>query len=229
MTSTHPLDVDHAPSVTLRERLDRTRATVRRAVLRRRRLLAAVCTCVAVGAGLSATATPAAPTVAVLVAARDLPAGAVLEPEDLVRVDFRPGTPPVGAVDDPARLAGRQLAAPVAVGESITPVRLVGADLAASQPGRRAVPLRLPDPGMVGLLTVGDLIDLVATDPDGGTTSTIAADVPVLALPDDDQGGSTTASGLPGSLLVVGLTPAEVAPVASATLGAFVSYTWSER
>ncbi len=108
-------------------------------------------------------------------------------------------------------------------------MRLVGADLADAQPGRRAVPLRLPDPGMVALLRAGDVIDLVATDPQDGRVTTVAAGVPVLALPPNETGGATTASGLPGSLVVVGLTPAEVAPVASAALASFVTYTWSAR
>lgn len=166
---------------------------------------------------------------AVLVAARDLPAGTTLATDDLVGVGYRPGTAPDGAVVDVGAAAGRLLAAPLSSGEPLTAVRLVGADLADAQPGRRAVPLRLPDPGMVALLRAGDVIDLVATDPQDGRVTTVAAGVPVLALPPNETGGATTASGLPGSLVVVGLTPAEVAPVASATLASFVTYTWSAR
>ncbi|MAS56800.1 MAG: hypothetical protein CMJ44_19645, partial [Pimelobacter sp.] len=115
-------------------------------------------------------------------------------------------------------------------GEPVTAVRLVGADLARAHPGRRAVPVRLPDPGMVTLLEVGDLIDLLATDPEQGNVSTVAHAVPVLALPRDDEAGSgVTASGLSGRLVIVALAPAEVAPVTAAALRAFVTYTWSER
>ena len=66
----------------------------RRRVLRRRRLLAAVLTAVAVAAGLTATARPPAPTVTVVVAARDLPAGQVLSADDLARVAFAPVSVP---------------------------------------------------------------------------------------------------------------------------------------
>jgi Flp pilus assembly protein CpaB len=215
--------------VPTRVRLDRARLRVRRAVLRRRRLLAALLTGVAVAAGLSATSSPTPATRLVLVAARDLPAGAVLAAEDLRQVGFRPGTEPSGALTDAAPLAGRLLAGPVGAGEPVTAVRLVGADLAAAQPGRRAVPVRLPDPGMVALLEVGDRVDLVAADPEDASVTTVARGVPVLALPAVDAGGSATASGLPGGLVVVGLTVAEVAPVTAAALRSFVTYTWSER
>lgn len=196
-------------------------------VLRRRRLLAALLATVAVGAGLSVASTPSQETVPVLVAARDLPAGVTLSPDDVVTVGFRPGTSPAAALGDVDTLSGRLLAAPVTSGEPITTVRLVGADLAQAHPGLRVVPLRLPDPGMVGLLEVGDLIDLVAADPEDGQVTTLALAVPVLALPASDS--SATASGLPGSLVVVGLRPAEVAPVASAALRSFMTYTWAGR
>lgn len=198
-------------------------------MLRRRRLLAALLTCVAVGAGLSVASAPPVETEPVLVAARDLPAGVALSPDDVVSVEFRPGTVPGDAIGEAGGLVGRLLAAPVRSGEPITTVRLVGADLAATQPGRQAVPLRLPDPGMVALLEVGDLVDLIAADPEDGAVSTVASGVPVLALPADDEGGTAATSGLPGGLVVVGLTPAEVAPVASAALRSFLTYTWSDR
>lgn len=202
---------------------------LRRAVLRRRRLLAAGFAAVATWAALSATSTTPQETIAVLVAARDLPAGATLAVDDLRSVGFRPDTVPSGVVAGPEAAVGRLLAAPVGVGEPITRIRLVGADLAAAQPGLRAVPVRLPDPSMVALLEVGDLIDLVAADPEGGQVTTVAAGALVLALPAPGDGGLTRAAGLPGSLVVIGLTPGDVAPVTSATLTAFVTFTWSER
>lgn len=227
-TDHDPFGTSARPSA--RARLDRVRLRVRRAFLRRRRLLAAGFAAVASWAALSSTAAPPEATVTVVVAARDLPAGTRLAAGDLRRVDFRSGTEPSGFLGGPAASIGRLLAAPMSAGEPITQVRLVGTDLAAAQPGLRAVPVRLPDPGMVALLEVGDLIDLVAADPEDGHVTTVAADVLVLALPSaDTSGGSATASGLPGSLVVIGLTPGEVAPVASATLGSFVTYTWSGR
>lgn len=228
MSLTDP-DPEHDPAPpTARDRIDRARLRLRRTVLRRRRSLAALLACVAVGAALTATRSPDLASVPVLVAARDLPPGATLAPSDLVLVDFRPGTPPASALDDADDLAGRVLAAPVTAGEPITPVRLVGPDLAEADPGRTAVPVRLPDAGLVSLLEVGDRLDLLAVDPEDGDLTTLAHDVPVLALPTREPGSSTLAAQ-PGSLLVVGLTPQEVAPVTTAALVTFVTYTWSSR
>ncbi len=106
-------------------------------------------------------------------------------------------------------------------------MRLVGPGLADGHPGRTAVPVRLPDPGMVALLRVGDVVDLVAADPRAGHATTVAAGVPVLALPAADPG--ETAAGLPGRLVVVGLDDEEVTRVAASLLASFVTYTWSSR
>ena len=54
----------------------------------------------------------------------------------------------------------------------------VGAD-----PALTVLPVRFPDAGAVRLLAVGDRIDLLATDPQSGTTDTVAAGATVLALP----------------------------------------------
>lgn len=211
----------------LRRRVDRLLSRLRRGILRRRRVLAAAFTCLAVGATLSATRAPVPPTTPVLVAARDLPAGSALAPTDVSRIDFAPGTAPAAATGEIDLLAGRVLAAPIGAGEPITTGRLVGPGLADTLPTRSAVPLRLPDPGMVALLRVGDLVDLLATDPEDGHVTTVASAVPVLAVPGDP--GSASTSALPGSLLVVGLTAAEVAPVAEAALRKFLTYRWSKR
>ncbi|MGZ4536782.1 MAG: SAF domain-containing protein, partial [Nocardioidaceae bacterium] len=65
------------------DQLRRTYRRFRRAVLARRRLLAALCAAGAVAAGLQATSVPPPATASVLTAARDLPAGAVLGAGDL--------------------------------------------------------------------------------------------------------------------------------------------------
>ena len=55
----------------------------------------------------------------------------------------------------------------------------------------------------------------------------VATDVPVLAIPAaDDQ---TSASGLPGRLVVVGAEAAEVTALAEAAVRSFVTYTWPGR
>lgn len=202
-------------------RLIRLLRPVRRAVLARRRLLAAVLAAAAVAAGLRAASEPPPPTVAVRVAARDVPAGTVLTPGDLTTAAFAVGSVP----DDLAAAAvGRVLASPLRRGEPVTDVRLVGPVLSEGHPGRVALPVRLPDAGMAGLLRVGDLIDLVAADPQGGSPRLVAAGVPVLALPAaaTDHGGG----GLGGRLVVVGARPGDVPTIVDAAVRLFLSYAF---
>jgi Flp pilus assembly protein CpaB len=205
---------------TTANRLRRLPRSVRRAVLRRRRPLAAALTAVAVAAGLHAATAPPPARVDVLVAARDLPSGAVLGPGDLTSVPFAPGSVP----DDLATsTAGRTLAAAVRRGEPVTDVRLVGPGLADGHPGLTAVPVRLPDAGMVGLLAAGDRIDLVAADPQGTGARVVAAGVPVLAVP----GADADDGGVAGRLVVVGAADeTEVTRIADAAVRDFLTFTF---
>ena len=201
-------------------RLGRARQRVRRAVLARRRLLAAILTAAAVATGLHAVAAPPPESVQVLVAGRDLPAGAVLGTTDVAAVEFAPGSVPDGATTDPV---GRTLAAPLRRGEPVTDVRLVGAALTSPADDSVAVPVRLPDAEMVGLLTVGDRIDLIATDPEGSGASVVAADVPVLALPQSPGGqGEQT-----GALAVVGVPSSAVTRLADSGVRQFLTYAFA--
>jgi Flp pilus assembly protein CpaB len=195
---------------------------VRRAVLRRRRLLAAMCVLVAVLAGLRATAAPRPATVPVTVAARDLGAGTVLRPGDLTTVRFAPGTVPSGHIRDPV---GRQLAGPLRRGQPVTDTALLGASLVRDRPDLVALPVRLPDTAMAELLRVGDKVDLVAADPQGGPASTVAVDALVLALPPPPT--DAAADGLPGRLVVLGVQEADVTPVSSASVTRFLTVAWS--
>lgn len=196
--------------------------SARRAVLARRRPLAAVLTAVAVATGIHAASAPPPDTVAVAVAARDLPAGTVLTARDLARQDFAPGSVPDGLVAAPV---GRMLAGPLGHGEPVTDARLVGPGLTVGRPDLTALPVRLPDPGMVDLLRVGDRIDLVATDPQAGSAELVATGVTVLALPPADTEPSST--GLAGRLVVVGTAPAEVTDISAAAVTGFMTFAFS--
>jgi Flp pilus assembly protein CpaB len=198
----------------LRDRLTTVRRAVRRTVLARRRLLAGLLTAVAVAAGLHATTAEPPPSVAVLVAAHDLPAGSVVDAQDVRRVGFAPGSVPEGLAREPT---GRTLAAPLRAGEPITDLRLVGPTLTDGYPGLVAVP--------AGLLRVGDRIDLVAADPQGRSAETVAAGVPVLALPDTPT--EVGAAGLTGRLVVVGAAAAEVTRIADASVRTFVTIAFA--
>ncbi len=192
--------------------------TLRRAVLLRRRWLAAVCAGVAVAAGLQAVSPEPPETVLVSAAARDLPSGALLQADDLVELALPPAAVPAGLVQ---RAVGRVLAAPMRRGEVLTDARLMAPGLLAGYPGLLAVPVRLPDPGVRELLRVGDLIDLVAVDPAGGGTRVVARRAVVLALPDPTV--ETSASGLAGALVVIGTTPDTAGQVAEAAVRSYLS------
>lgn len=193
-------------------------------MLRRRRLLAAVLLGVAVTAGLRAVAAPPPPTTPVLVAARDLPAGTLLAADDLAPAELPPDAVPQAVLAEPA---GRTLAAPLRAGEPVTDVRVVGPGPTRGLDDVVAVPVRLPDAGSVALLHVGDRLDLLATDPRGERTGPVADDVPVLALPAED--GESSASGLPGRLVVLGLGEAEVDDVTASAVRSVLTYAWSEH
>ena len=206
----------------LRDRLTRPLRAVRRAVLVRRRLLAAVLAGVAVASGLHAAAAPPPPSVRVLTAARDLPAGTVLTGSDLAEAEFAPDSVPDGLASD---AVGRTLAAPLRSGEPVTDVRLVGEALARSDPDLTALPVRFPDAAMVDLLEVGDVIDLIATDPQGSGASVVAAGVPVLAIPPIDAAAG--GDGQAGALVVVGAGSTEVTRLADAGVRLFLTYAYA--
>lgn len=210
-----------APPRPLRHRAADTLTRVRRRVLRRRRPIAVVLAAGAAAAALHTLAPPPPRSTDVRVAARDLPAGHVLTDADLADASVPPGVVPHGVVADPS---GRVLAAPLRAGEPVTDVRLVGPDLVSAQPaGTVALPVRLSDAGQAALLTVGDRITLLATDPRAGTASSLAEEALVLALPDPRHAGD---GALPGRLVVVGLAQEDVQEVTSASVAAYVTYTW---
>ncbi len=131
----------------------------RRLIAVRRRLILAGLVALAVAFGLRALAPPPDPSVAVTVAATDLPAGHVITQGDVHRAAWRSGTAPSGLVQ---RAVGRSLASPLRRGEPITDARLVGPGLLAGQSaGRRAMAVRVTEP-TAGMIRPGDRIDLVA-------------------------------------------------------------------
>lgn len=206
------------------DRVTRPLRWARRVVLRRRRPLAAILAAAAVAAGIHAASAPPLPHVSVLVARHDLAAGVVLTADDVGPARFAEGTAPDGALVGADAVVGHMLASPLRRGEPVTDVRLVGASLTEGRPGQVALPVRLPDAGMVALLHVGDRIDLLAVDPQGAGAELVARDVGVLALPPatDDPG-----SGFSGRLVVLGTTSDQVAPIAEAAVRAVLGFSYA--
>lgn len=205
--------------------LARIRLSFHRRVLVHRRPLAALAAAVAVLAGVHATAPAPPPTVAVWTARQALPSGHVLTAADLVRVPFRPGTAPADRLGSARAAVGRTVAAPLGAGEPVTAGRLLGPALLRGHPGTVAVPARVTDPAVVGLLRVGDRVSVLATDPQGTEDATVLApDATVLALP---RSASDAGTGLPGRLVVFAV-PREAAPrLAAAAARAYLTVLWS--
>ena len=204
----------------------RNRRTLRRAVSRHRRMLAALLLAAAVLAGLGAVAPQRPELSAVIVAAHDLGAGQVLGSGDLAVVGVPLDLRPDGALADPATLAGRSVAAPVRKGEPITDVRLVGPGLLTGSAGLVAAPVRLADAAAVALVRPGDLVDVLAaagTDPTGqayasSVAQLVATRARVLALP-----RSSDASPADGALVLLAVSPETALALAGAAATARLS------
>lgn len=192
---------------------------MRRAVLSRRRSLAAVAAAVAVLAGIQATSPPAAATRTVLTAARDLPAGVVLGHDDLATASYDPANVPAGVVTSADDVVGRTTTGPLRAGEPITDVRLLSGSMLGSFPGRVAVPVRVADRGAVGLLRIGDRVDVIAADPQGSSEpSVVAAAAPVLALPDAEEAALAS-----GGLVVLAVSEETARSLAGAAVSSYLS------
>jgi hypothetical protein len=194
--------------------------SLRRAILARRRPLAALLVALAVLIGLRTTVGPGPPTVEVPVAARDLPAGERLTSGDVSIMRWPADLAPAGLTGS---VAGQVLAAPLRRGEAITDLRLTGSELARAHPELTVMPLRLPDPAVVELLQVGDRVDLSAVDPETGEVAELAGDVLVLAIPP----AGAPDSNLTGRLIVAGVNPDRARLVSAATLLEFLTVAYA--
>lgn len=154
-----------------------------RFVFEHRRLLAAICTGLAVLAALSALRTSPSGT-AVLVASRDIASGHVITADDL-------DTKPVPASSVPAHplsrsaAIGRRVAGPMRAGEALTDYRVLRAD-ALKGYGADSVltTVRVAEADGLTGIQVGDHVDVVAVDPDGETKATVVArKVEVVTVP----------------------------------------------
>ncbi|HET6563390.1 MAG TPA: Flp pilus assembly protein CpaB [Marmoricola sp.] len=200
--------------------LTRTLRRLRRAVLARRRLLAALLAGLAVLSAVRAAAEPAEPTGPVVVAARDLPGGTTVRGSDLRVVRLPVGAVPAGSTADVAPLTGRVLAAPLRAGEPVTDVRVVAPGLLEGFPGLVAAPVRVADPATVALLAAGDRVDVVAASPDGGGADVVVPDARVAAVP---RPSPRTDGLVPGGLVVLAVTEPEALALAGAAVSSVLS------
>lgn len=128
-----------------------------------RRTAALICLALAGASALNGRGGDTIATSPVVVAARALASGSVLQASD-VRLESWP-TPlrPSSPVTDTDDLIGRRIAGPVAAGEPLTSARLLDTAITSSlRPGQVAVSVRIDSGGQSGLLRPGVLVDLYA-------------------------------------------------------------------
>jgi pilus assembly protein CpaB len=239
-----PPPLRDAPSSRTKQRGgERIWSEIRIGARRYHRLLRAGLIVVAVAIIVTRLSPKAAPTTAIVAAARDLPAGAVLTTADLRTIAFPPGDVPTGATTDVAAVVGSQLSGPLRRGEPLTDVRLTDSVLRRPATGLVSAPIRLADSQAAQLLQPGQRIDVLAASTAVGDTTSVsgsasgsaaaatgstvtaanvvAADVMVVAIPIASAPpgiGSQVESdvGVEGALVVLATSPLQARLLAQA-------------
>lgn len=194
-----------------------------------RRLAAALLAAGALVLALAPATPPPATAVeehltAVLVAARDLPAGLSIGPGDLRPEQRTSDQLPEGALSPGADVVGRVVTGSVRRSEVITDLRLLGPGLSASLgAGVVASPIRLVDLDVAALLRPGDRIDVLAATDDASTAVVVAAGVVVLAVPLAESEDSERAQPL--GLVVVAVDQETAGRLAAATASSTLTAT----
>jgi pilus assembly protein CpaB len=189
-----------------------------------RRTAAAILVGLATVLALSPGHGSSANDVAVVVAARDLTPGSVLDASAVTLREFPGQAVPEGAARTPATVVGQTLAAPVRRGEPLTDVRLAGSELAravTTSPGAVSVPLRLADSGVTTLLHPGVVVDVVTVGERQDEPVVLARGARVLAVL---QAGTRTGER-DGRLVLVALDPAAATRVAAASISQALAVT----
>jgi pilus assembly protein CpaB len=199
-----------------------------RTASRHRRFVAAALTAAAVAFGLHALLPAQPASTLVLTASHDLAGGTQVRAKDLMRVALPSAAVPDGALTASGSVVGRMLAGPVRAGQTITDVQLVSrALLTGYGPGLVASPVRITDAASVGLLQVGDLVDVLAADPRAaGSTSTVAYDARVIAIPAVSSDGGPMGTG---ALIVLAVSPAVARSLAGSAVTGQLSFVLCGR
>ncbi len=175
-----------------------------------------------------------------LVTARDLPTGATLTAGDVRVVDLPGAVRPTGVFTRPAQIAGRRLGAGARAGEPLTDARLVSGW--RTPEGTTAVPVRLADAAVAGLLRPGAHVRLLAaggpgtlpgTGPDAARPEVLAERATVVTVfgtdPDADRSGAVpdgTGPTRADPLALVAVAESEAPEVAAASLDRPVTVLW---
>lgn len=157
-------------------------------------------------------------TVEVVRARSSVPAGAVLDADDVEVARVAASAVATGSATDPTALTGRRTTAAILAGEVLSSARVVGPGALDGLPrGHRAVALPVDDVDSVRLISSGDRVDVLHPGRDGP----VAADVLVLATPAaDDDGSGIVPAGSAGHVVVAIPTQRTARLVSSVESGA---------
>lgn len=164
------------------------------------------------------------PSASMLVTTRDIAAGSRLHSGDLRVVQVPRSVLPAGVLNHRGAAAGRVLAGAARRGEPMTDARLVGpaGGRATGGPGTAAVPVRLADAAVAGLLRPGDRVDVVTVDDsDGGEV--LASNATVVTV--TAAGGSRLGDRGGGRVVLLGLPVGAATRVAAVSLNQPVAVT----
>jgi pilus assembly protein CpaB len=186
-----------------------------------RRKLALLAVLAAVLTGLAAAAPEGPPTMTVVRAATALEGGTRLGLDDLEVAQVVAAEAPDEVVADPATLVGRTLAGPVPRGQVLTERAVV---TARASPGRVLSPLRLADAEATALLRAGDVVDVLAADPQAEQAFVAGRGVRVVTVPApaDSAAGADPA----GALVLVEVEPQTARVLARAAVSATLTVIW---
>jgi pilus assembly protein CpaB len=160
----------------------------------------------------------------VVMAARDLSPGTVIDPSQLTVRGLPAQLVPDGAARSPAAVAGRMLAAPIRRGEPLTDVRLTGSELTraiSANPEAVSVPLRLADPGVATLLRPGATVDVVTIGQHQNEPVVLARGARVLAVLES----GTRTGERDGRLVLIALDPGAATRVAATSISQNLTVT----
>jgi pilus assembly protein CpaB len=192
----------------------------RRAVSWHRRKLALLATLAAVLTGLAAAMPEGPPTMTVVRAAAALEGGRRLTLDDLETAQVVAADAPDEVMADPEALVGRTLAAPVPRGQVLSEHAVVSA---RASPGRVLAPLRLADAEATALLRAGDVVDVLAADPQAEEAFVAGRGVRVVTVPVPAE----SVGADPAGALVLVEVDAETARVlARAAVSATLTVIW---
>ena len=168
---------------------------------RNRRIVAVLCAALAVFLTLSNPQSSGQQR-SVVVAQRSIAAGEVLRLTDLTTVTISGAALPQ-SLTDPAAGVGQRAAIPIPAGGLITTNQLIGPGLLDNDQ-YALVPLRLSDASLSSVLTVGDWIDIFATN-EGKASSLVASRVRVAAVPRRTTSTGFASTPMENSVVIVAI------------------------